>query len=76
MIKPFLVLIFLFFTMILAMTLHTLNFPIQNSINPLLHLNQLTNHSKLSLSTAYSEKQLNPTYPEMPTLRRMDFIYE
>jgi hypothetical protein len=76
MIKPFLVLVFLLIVMVSSMSLHYLNFPINKTIEPMLHLTQLTNHSKLSLSTAYSEQCFNPIYPEMTSLKRMDFIYE
>lgn len=76
MIKPFLVGVFLIFVMGGSMSLHYFNFQKQQRVDPLLKLVQLSKHSNLSLSTAYSEKEFNPTYPEMSTLRKMDFIYE
>lgn len=39
-------------------------------------LSQITQGSSLSLSVAYDESVYNTTYPEMPTLGRMDFVYE
>ena len=36
----------------------------------------LTHMSPLSLSVSYDESSFNMTYPEMPTLGRMDFLYE
>jgi hypothetical protein len=59
-----------------SMGLHYSNFSTSQTLNPLRVLSALTKYSELSLSTPYSEKAFNPTYPEMPTLKKMDFIYE
>jgi hypothetical protein len=76
MIRAFLALVFLGITMVLSVMLHYFTFPKIETAQPLLTLSQLTNQTTLSLSTAYTEKKVNPVYPEMPSLKRMDFIYE
>ena len=42
----------------------------------MLNITSLTHMSPLSLSVSYDESSFNRTYPEMPTLGRMDFLYE
>lgn len=42
----------------------------------MLHITSLTHMTPLSLSVSYDESSLNMTYPEMPTLGKMDFLYE
>lgn len=59
-----------------SMSLHYWHFPTDERTTSLFNLVQFSNHANISLSTAYSEKEFNPTYPEMSTLSKMDFIYE
>ena len=42
----------------------------------MLNITSLTHMSPLSLSVSYDESSFNMTYPEMPTLGKMDFLYE
>ena len=76
MIKPFLALTLLLMVMVLTITFHYTQFSKKQSLAPLLSLSQLTLYSKLSLSVSYDEQQFNPTYPEMQSLRKVNFIYE
>ena len=48
----------------------------KESTQALQTITELTSQSKLSLSVAYDESSYNPTYPEMPNLKKMDFVYE
>ncbi len=40
------------------------------------HMTALIHMAPLSLSVGYDESVYNSTYPEMPALGRMDFVYE
>ena len=62
--------------MVFSIGLHTLFFPYEKTTQTMRTLTQLTNISSLSLSVAYDESVYNTTYPEMPALGRMDFVYE
>lgn len=42
----------------------------------MLNISSLTHMSPLSLSVSYNESSFNLTYPEMPALGKMDFLYE
>ena len=55
---------------------HYLLFPHKNTTESLLNITSLTHMSPLSLSMNYDESSFNMTYPEMPTLGKMDFVYE
>ena len=48
----------------------------KSNIEALQNITELTHQSKLSLSVAYDESLYNPTYPDMPNLKKMDFVYE
>ena len=58
------------------MGVHMLTYPYDDHSRILKSLTKLTNYSELSFSLAYDDTPLNATYPEMPTLGRMDFVYE
>lgn len=62
--------------MIVSITLHYYIYPNKDNIQALQNITKLTKYSKLSLSISYDESCYNPTYPEMPNLRKMNFIYE
>ena len=62
--------------MVFMMSAHYLFFPHKKNTEPMLHITSLTSMSLLSLSMSYNESSLNMTYPEMPPLGRMDFLYE
>ena len=62
--------------MVFAMGAHALLFPYDKTTQSLQTMTTLTHMSSLSTSTAYDELAFNATYPEMPTLGRMDFVYD
>ena len=62
--------------MIVSITLHYLQSSKKDDIEALQNIVELTHQSKLSLSVGYDESLYNPTYPDMPNLRKMNFIYE
>ena len=76
MIKSFLLLNLVLIVMVVSITLHYFFYPKKESTQALQTITELTSQSKLSLSVAYYESSYNPTYPEMPNLKKMDFIYE
>jgi len=76
MIKPFITLSLLLNTMILFMVLHSFYFPKKEHLQTLLAFGTLTKQSNICFSSAYDNQQFNPTYPEMSSLTKMDFIYE
>jgi len=76
MIKSFFLLTLLLSTMIVAISLHYFQSSTEDKAEALQTLTQLTHNSQLSLSVAYDESYYNPSYPEMPNLKKMDFIYE
>jgi len=55
---------------------HTLLYPYEKNKHSMQSITQLTHMAPLSLSVAYDASKYNTTYPEMPTLGRMDFVYE
>ncbi len=62
--------------MVFAMGAHTLLFPYEEKRHSLQTIAKLTHLSSLSYSVAYDESPFNATYPDMPALGRMDFVYE
>ena len=76
MIKPFVSFALLFILMVFVMSAHYLLFPHKKTTQSMLNLSSLTHLSPLSYSVAYDESSYNATYPEMPALGRMDFVYE
>jgi hypothetical protein len=62
--------------MVFAMSAHTILFPYEKTSEAMLNITSLSHMGSLSLSVNYDESSFNMTYPEMPTLGRMDFIYE
>ena len=62
--------------MVFTMAAHTLLFPYEKNSHSIQTVAKLTHLSPLSLSVAYDESSFNTTYPEMPALGRMDFVYE
>ena len=62
--------------MVFAMGAHVFLFPYKETTQSMRTMTELTYMTSLSTSTAYDELAFNATYPEMPTLGRMDFIYD
>ena len=62
--------------MVFVMGAHSLLFSYQKNSHSIQTVAKLTHLSPLSLSVSYDESSLNATYPEMPALGRMDFVYE
>ena len=76
MIKPFVALAFVLTLMILAVGLHFTLFPCAQNIEKLQQFTSFTQISTPSLSIQYDTSKFNTAYPDMPTLGRMDFVYE
>lgn len=76
MIKPFVLLSFLLLLMMFTMGLHYVLYPHTKTTDTLHSMTALIHMSSLSLSVYYDESTHNSTYPEMPALGRMDFVYE
>ena len=76
MIKPFVSFLLFLILMVFVMGSHYLLFPYKKTSESMLNITSLTHMSPLSLSVSYDESSFNRTYPEMPTLGRMDFLYE
>ena len=62
--------------MVVTIAFHKLTFAYDSHTRSLQSVTKLTHYSELSLSSAYDDTTLNATYPEMPALGRMDFVYE
>ena len=62
--------------MVFTMGVHYILFPYEENNHSIQSIVKLTHFSPLSYSVAYDESSFNATYPEMPTLGRMDFVYE
>lgn len=62
--------------MVFAMGAHAILFPYEKNSHAIQTMATLTHLSPLSLSVSYDESSFNATYPEMPALGRMDFVYE
>jgi len=75
-IKAFASLAVLLILMVLSISAHMILYPYDAHTRSLQNLTQLTNISELSYSVAYDASKFNATYPEMPALGRMDFVYE
>ncbi|PHS39554.1 MAG: hypothetical protein COB07_05745 [Sulfurovum sp.] len=76
MIKPFVSFVLVLILMVFVMGSHYLLFPHKKTTESMLNITSLTHISSLSLSLSYDESSFNRTYPEMPTLGKMDFLYE
>ena len=76
MIKPFVSFSLLLILMVFTMAAHALMFPYEKNTHSLQTMVKLTHLSPLSYSVAYDESSFNATYPEMPALGKMDFVYE
>lgn len=76
MIKPFVFLASLLIFMIFSMSVHIALSPYQEMSDSMQTLAKLTHMTSLSHSVAYDEVPFNATYPDMPTLGRMDFVYD
>ena len=76
MIKPFVSLASLLILMVFAMGVHSLLFPYEQNLRSIQAMTKLTHLSSLSYSVAYDELAFNATYPEMPSLGRLDFVYD
>ena len=74
--KPFVFLAALLMLMVFSMALHTVLFPYKKTSDSMHTIAKLTQLNTLSLSTAYDGASFNVTYPDMPTLGRMDFVYD
>ena len=75
MIKPFVSLASLLILMVFSMGVHAVLFPYHKMSDSMQTLSQLTHMTSLSHSLAYDEASFNTTYPDMPTLGRIDFVY-
>lgn len=62
--------------MIFAMGTHALLFPYEKATQSMQTMTTLTHMTSLSASVAYDETRFNTTYPDMPTLGRLDFVYD
>lgn len=62
--------------MVFMMSAHYLLFPYKKTTQTMLNISSLTHMSSLALSVSYDESSVNMTYPEMPALGKMDFLYE
>ena len=62
--------------MVFAMGVHYTLFPYIKTSDSMETLTKLTHMTSPSLSVAYDEASFNATYPDMPTLGRLDFVYE
>jgi len=62
--------------MVLTMSLHMMLFPYDEYTRSLQNMTEITKLTELSLSVAYDGSTFNVTYPDMPALGRMDFVYE
>ena len=62
--------------MVLTMALHMLLFPYDEYSASMQNMTEVTKLTELSLSVAYDSARFNTTYPDMPALSRMDFVYE
>jgi len=62
--------------MVFSMGVHVLFYPYDEHSRALQRFTKLTKISELSLSLAYDDSTFNASYPEMPALGRMDFVYE
>ena len=62
--------------MVLTMSLHMLLFPYDEYSISLQNMTEVTKLTELSVSVAYDSATFNATYPDMPALGRMDFVYE
>ncbi len=55
---------------------HLLLYPYGKNSQSLLAITHTTNMARISYSIPYDAYAHNITYPEMPTLSRMDLVYE
>ena len=76
MVKSFVSLVSILVLMVFSMGIHILTYPYEQEIGTLQNVTKLTNYAEISLSLAYDGTTHNATYPEMPALGRMDFVYE
>jgi hypothetical protein len=75
-IRPFTALALILLLMLFVVSIHYTLFPYTTQQQKIQALTQLTGYSALSLSQRHDTTAYNVTYPEMPTLGRMDFVYE
>jgi hypothetical protein len=66
----------MFGVIFLGIVVHYLLFPYTQHTQKLQQLTTFTSMAKPSLSVSYDASLHNMTYPEMPRLNRMDFVYE
>ena len=62
--------------MVLIMGLHMLSFPYDKMSDSMQTLSKFIHMTSLSHSVAYDEASFNAIYPDMPSLGRMDFVYD
>jgi hypothetical protein len=62
--------------LLFAVLIHYLLFPYEKHSQKLENITTLTAFTELSLGVRYESSNDNHVYPEMPTLGRMDFVYE
>ena len=62
--------------MLFTMGAHAFLFPYEKTTQSLQTMTTLTRMSSLSTSVSYDALHFNATYPDMPTLSRMDFVYD
>lgn len=76
MIKSFAFLASLLILMVFAMGVHSILFPYDKMSDSMQTLSKFTHMTSLSHSVAYDEASFNAIYPDMPSLGRMDFVYD
>lgn len=62
--------------MVSSIVIHYCLYPRKERVDSLVKLTKLTHYLKLSLSVAYDETIYKSSYPDMPPLKKMDFVYE
>ena len=62
--------------MVFAMGVHYTLFPYKETSDSMQIMTKLTHMASPSHSVAYNEASFNATYPDMPTLGRLDFVYD
>jgi len=75
-IKPFVTFAMFLMLILMSVSLHYVLFPSIEHSRKMQQVALLTNYVHLSLSEDYDATPYNSTYPEMPPLGRMDFVYE
>ena len=82
MVKPFLVIAAFLIVLVGMVSAHYMSYHHNAAHTMLQRISSVTHISSPSLSAAYyeprllfGESMLNPAYPQMPTMNKMDFVY-